>query len=132
VIDVREGYDIAVQPGDKLYIPQRPDEVMVLGEVYHPTSHLYAPKLDRDDYVRLSGGITERGNKRATYVVHADGAVSPPQGWLGRDVAVGPGDTVIVPLKVDRISKLKLFTDISTILFQLAVTAAALDAIGIL
>lgn len=132
VLDVRAGYDIVVQPGDKVIIPQRPDEVMVLGEVYHPTSHLYVPSLDRDSYVRLSGGITERGNKRATYVVHADGAVSPPHGWFGRGVDVGPGDTVIVPLKVDRISKLKLFTDISTILFQLAVTAAALDAIGIL
>lgn len=132
VLDVREGYDLVVQPGDKLHIPQRPEEVMVLGEVYHPTSHLYAPNLDRNSYVRLSGGITERGNKRAVYVVHADGAVTPPGGWFGGNADIGPGDTVIVPLKVDRISKLKLFTDISTVLFQLAVTAAALDAIGIL
>lgn len=132
VVDDREGYDIVVQPGDKLHVPQRSDEVTVLGEVYYPTSHLHVADYGRDDYIRLSGGVTERGNKRAVYVVHADGSVSPPRGWFGGHVAVGPGDTVIVPLKVDRVSSLKLFTDISTILFQLAVTAAALDAIGVL
>lgn len=131
LLDVREGYDIVVQPGDKLVIPQRPDEVTVLGEVYYPTSHLHVADHSRDEYIRLSGGVTERGNKRAVYVVHADGSVSPPRRWYATNVDVGPGDTVIVPLKVDRISNLKLFTDISTILFQLAVTTAALNAIGV-
>lgn len=125
------GYDIVMQPGDKLVIPPRPDEVTVLGEVYYPTSHVYARGLTRDDYVQQSGGVTERGNKRAVYVVHADGSVSPPSGWFGDDVSVGPGDTVIVPVKVDRIGNLKLFTDISTILYQLAVTAAALHSINV-
>jgi len=132
VISEREGYDIVMQPGDKLVIPQRPDDVTVVGEVYYPTSHVYVKDRMRSDYVRLSGGVTERGNGRAAYVVHADGSVSPPSGWFGGDVAVGPGDTVIVPIKVDRIGNLKLFTDISQILFQLAVTAAALNAIGVL
>lgn len=132
VLDVREGYDIVIQPGDKLVIPQRPDEVTVLGEVYYPTSHLHVAGHSSSEYIRLSGGVTERGNKRAIYVVHADGSVSPPRGWFAGGADVGPGDTVIVPLKVDRISNLKLFTDISTILFQLAVTTAALDAIGVL
>lgn len=132
VLASRDDYDVIMQPGDRLVVPQRPDEVTVIGEVYHPTSHLYVDHQMRDAYVKLSGGVTERGNRRAVYVVHADGSVSPPGGWFGGDVAVGPGDTVIVPLKVDRIGNLKLFTDVSTILFQLAVTAAALDSIGIL
>lgn len=132
VASAKDDYDVVMQSGDKLVIPPRPDEITVVGEVYYPTSHVYSTDRTRDDYVRLSGGVTERGNKRAVYVVHADGSVSPPRGWFGRDVAVGPGDTIIVPVKVDRIGNLKLFTDISTILFQLAVTAAALDAIGIL
>jgi polysaccharide biosynthesis/export protein len=125
-------YDVTVQPGDKLVIPQRPDEITIIGEVYYPTSHVYIAGHTRDQYLQLSGGITERGNKRAVYVVRADGSVIPPSGWFGGDVAVGPGDTVIVPLKVDRISKLKLITDISTIIYQLAITAAALNVIGVL
>jgi polysaccharide biosynthesis/export protein len=132
VVNANEDYDIVMQAGDKLVIPARPDEVTVVGEVYYPTSHVFVKERMRNEYVRQSGGVTERGNKRAVYVVHADGSVSPPSGWFGGDVAVGPGDTIIVPVKVDRIGNLKLFTDISTILFQLAVTAAALDAIGVL
>ena len=131
LVNARADYDVVVQPGDKLVIPPRPDEITVIGEVYYPTSHVYVAGHTRDQYVQLSGGVTERGNKRAVYVVRADGSVSPPSGWFGGDVAVGPGDTVIIPLKVDRVSNLKLFTDISTILYQFAVTAAALDAIGV-
>jgi polysaccharide biosynthesis/export protein len=131
VMDARTEYDIVAQAGDKLIIPQKPEEVTIIGEVYYPTSHLHVANQSRDDYVRLSGGITERGNKGATYVVRADGSVSPPGRWFNSDVDIEPGDTIIVPLKVDRISNLRLFTDISTILYQLAITAAALDVVGV-
>jgi hypothetical protein len=81
--------------------------VTVIGEVYNPTSHLYNPKLDRDDYIRLSGNVTESGNKKAIYVVHADGSVSPDGGWLDGRIVMGPGDTVVVPMKLERLSRLK-------------------------
>ena len=132
VLEGREGYGITVQGGDKLFIPQRPREVTVIGEVYYPTSHLSDAELSSSDYIRLSGGVKEKGNKKAIYVVHAGGSVSSPRRWFGGSVEVGPGDTIVVPLKVDRVSKLKLFKDVSTILFQLAVTAAALDTINAL
>lgn len=122
---------IIVQGGDRLYIPRRPQEVTVLGEVYYPTSHLYKPNLDSRDYVRMSGGVTEKGNKGAIYVVHADGSVSPPGGWFTPDPDIGPGDTIVVPLKLERIGSWQLFKDAAQILFQLAVTVAALDAIGV-
>lgn len=125
------GYDITVNTGDRLYIPQKPEEVTVIGEVYSPTSHLYNPRLDRDDYVRLSGNVTESGNKKAIYVVHADGSVSPTGGWFSGRVAMGPGDTIVVPMKVERLSKLKLITSVSQILYQLALTAASLDVVGV-
>lgn len=124
-------YDITVNAGDKLYIPQKPDEVTVVGEVYSPTSHLYDPRLDRDDYIRLSGDVTESGNGKAIYVIHADGSVSPTGGWFSGRIAMGPGDTVVVPVKVERLSKLKVITSVSQILYQLALTAASLDVVGV-
>ena len=131
-LDEPATYDVALQGGDKLYIPKRPDEVTVVGEVYHLTSHLYEQGMKRNEYVRLSGGITERGNKKAVYVVHANGSVSPPEKWYQKPVEIGPGDTIIVPVKVDRISKLKLFTDVSQIIYQLAVSAASLKVFNLL
>lgn len=132
LLQARNGYDVTVQKGDKLFIPRRPQEVTVLGEVYYPTSHLFDKKLTVNDYVQLSGGVTEKGKKGAIYVVRANGSVSPPTGWFSRNAELGPGDTIVVPLKVDRVSGLKLFGEITTILFQLAVTVAALDAAGVI
>jgi polysaccharide export outer membrane protein len=130
---LREGsdFDVELEDGDRLFIPKRPHEVTVLGEVYYPTAHVYNKNLQRDEYVQLSGGVTERGNKGAVYVVHADGSVTPPLGWFNSNVDVGPGDTIVVPLKVDRVSSLKVATDISQIIFQLAVAVAAFNAIGV-
>jgi len=131
VLDNESEFDVELQEGDRLFIPKRPHEVTVLGEVYHPTAHIHNKELRRDDYVELSGGVTERGNQGAVYVVHANGSVTPPGGWFGGNARVGPGDTVVVPLKVDRVSTLKLATDISQIIFQMAVAVAAMNAIGI-
>jgi polysaccharide export outer membrane protein len=124
-------FDIEVEDGDRLFVPKRPHEVTVLGEVYHPTAHVYNKDLRRDEYVQLSGGVTERGNKGATYVIHADGSVTPPIGWFNNNVDVSPGDTIVVPVKVDRVSSLKVATDVSQVVFQLAVAVAAMNAIGI-
>jgi hypothetical protein len=99
--------------------------------VYSPTSHLYNPKLAPGDYIRLSGDVTEGGNSKAIYVVHADGSVSPVGGWFSGKVAIGPGDTVVVPMKVDRLSKLKVITGITTVLYQIALSIAALDTAGV-
>lgn len=126
-----QGYDITVNSGDKLYIPQKPEEVTVVGEVYSPTSHLFNPKLGPKDYIRLSGNVTEGGNSGAIYVVHADGSVSPVGGWFSGRVAMGPGDTVVVPMKLDRLSKLKVITGITTVLYQIALSVAALDTAGV-
>ena len=127
----RERYDVEVRAGDKLYVPQRPQEVTVLGEVHHPTSHLFDTRTSVSEYVSLSGGVTERGNTSAIYVVRADGSVRTTGHWFSWNPDPQPGDTIVVPLKVDRVSGLKLFTDVSTVIFQLAVTVAALNAIGV-
>jgi protein involved in polysaccharide export with SLBB domain len=131
VLDNESEFDVELQDGDRLFIPKRPHEVTVLGEVYHPTAHIHNSRLQRDDYVGLSGGVTERGNRGAVYIVHANGSVTPPGGWFGGNSEVGPGDTIVVPLRVDRVSSLKLATDISQIIFQMAVAVAAMNAIGI-
>ena len=131
VLDHKNEFDMTLQDGDKLYIPAKPEEITVIGEVYYPTSHLYHGQKSVDKYLKLSGGLTENANKKAIYVIHVDGSVSPVSGWFGGKVDVGPGDTVVVPPKVERISKLQLYTDVSQVLYQLAVTAASLKVLNI-
>jgi polysaccharide export outer membrane protein len=125
LLDGEAEQDVVLQDGDSLTIPQKPGEVTVTGQVYFPTSHLYTKGSSRDDYIAKSGGITERGGSRNIYVVHADGSVSAG-GWFSSGPRMGPGDTVVVPVKVDRYSTLKVIGDVTQILYQLALAAAAL------
>lgn len=118
--------------GDRLTIPRRPDSVLVVGQVYHPTAHLYRKGERVDDYIDRSGGINKRGDRKSVLVVHPDGSVTAVRvGWLHSGGRVVLGDTIVVPQKVSFFSGLKLATDVTQILYQLAITAASAKAIGV-
>src|SRR5690554_600886 len=119
---------IRLQDGDALTIPTIPQAVSVFGEVQFPTSHLHEPNLTVDDYLERSGGPTRQADESRVYVVKADGSVMLPQksAWFGgRSQQLQPGDTVIMPIDVDRLNQLELWTNVSQIVYQMALGAAA-------
>lgn len=123
--------DIILKDGDQLIIPEYRQEISVVGEIQHPSSHLYNRKLDINDYIDLSGGITHRADNKRIYVVKADGSVSLPgrSAWFRlRSNKIEPGDTVIVPLDVDRRRNLTVWSEASAIVYQLALGAAAVKS----
>jgi protein involved in polysaccharide export with SLBB domain len=124
---------VVLRDGDKLYVPQKTQEVTIIGEVQQITSHLYNPKLDRDDYINLSGGLTYKADKKRIYIVRANGAVvtDANTGWFGSTQKVHSGDTIVVPLKADRMRSLTLWTNVTQIIYQLGVAAAAWNSIGV-
>jgi len=95
--------DIQVRAGDVVYVPKRPNFVMVDGSVYNPTAVMYKPGKDAGWYLRQAGGPTNTANKKAVFVVRADGSVAGGSGGLfsgGVDrTALHPGDLVVVPEK---------------------------------
>ena len=129
----RSDYDVTLMDGDKIYIPPVTQSVTVTGEVFYPTSHLYKKGLDRRDYVKLSGGATRKADKKNIYVVRADGSVLTESPWIGagKGADIEPGDTIVVPLDVDRVRPIALWTSVSQIIFQLAIAAASANAIGV-
>ncbi|MBF0603661.1 MAG: SLBB domain-containing protein [Nitrospirae bacterium] len=132
--------DLMLQDGDQLIIPQRTDEVTVMGEVYFPTSHQFLSNKDVETYIRASGGYTTNADDDSVYIVRANGSVSskkqkdgfPGYGWFAEVDAMklGPGDTVVVPMNVERLPYLTLWKDISQVLYNLAVTTTALRSAG--
>ncbi|WP_342630757.1 SLBB domain-containing protein [Marinobacter alkaliphilus] len=119
---------IRLQDGDRLTIPIIPQSVSVFGEVQFPTSHLHQAGLTVDDYLERSGGPTRQADESRVYVVKADGSVTLPQRsrWFGgRSQQLEPGDTIIMPIDVDRLNQLELWTNVSQIVYQIALGAAA-------
>lgn len=123
------GYQpIRLQDGDTLTVPTIPQAVSVFGEVQFPTSHLHSEGLTVDDYLERSGGPTRQADQGRVYVVKADGSVMLPEksAWFGgRSQQLQPGDTVIVPIDVDRLNQLELWSNVSQIVYQMALGAAA-------
>jgi protein involved in polysaccharide export with SLBB domain len=124
--------DIVLLDGDVLSIPKRSQEVTVIGEVQTATSHFYRPRLERDDYVGLSGGTTRRADRGGIYVVRANGSVvsSESTKWFSRGsrVEIQPGDTIVVPLDTERLPRLPLWQAVTQIVYNLAISAAAVNS----
>ncbi|MGA1795603.1 MAG: SLBB domain-containing protein [bacterium] len=125
-------YNVLLQDGDALHIPKKPDSVLVLGEVYNPTAFLYEKGKNSRDFIRSAGGLTEMANRDAIYVIKANGEVVPDKtGFFRSGVSVGPGDIIVAPEKIRRVSGLELTKDISQIVYQLGISAAAFKTVGL-
>jgi polysaccharide biosynthesis/export protein len=95
--------DVQVRNGDTLTIPKKPSYVMVTGQVFNPTAVSYRPGQSAKWYLSQSGGPTAIADKKAIFVIRADGSViGAKEGmWSGDSLsaALRPGDTVVVPEK---------------------------------
>ncbi len=127
--------DVVLKDGDNLVVPAATQEVTVIGEVFHPTSHLYQGDLERDDYINRSGGLTNKADDKRIYVVRANGSVLASSGssWFSKNQAqIKPGDTIVVPMDVEHLRPLTLWTSISQIAYQFGLAIAAWHTIGVI
>ncbi len=98
--------DIEVRAGDTLTIPKRPNFVLVSGQVYNASAITYVPGKNAGWYLRQAGGVTNLANKKAIFIVRANGSVigeGSGSGWWGGGVLstrLQPGDTIVVPERI--------------------------------
>jgi protein involved in polysaccharide export with SLBB domain len=100
----RTSRDVTVRTGDVLVVPKRPSYILVQGQVYGPTAVAYRPGKSAKWYLLQAGGTTNLANKKATFVIRADGTVigNHTSSWIAGDwmnVPLQPGDMVVVPEK---------------------------------
>jgi hypothetical protein len=93
--------DVEVRAGDSLVIPKRPSFVMVSGQVFNPTAVSYRPGKSAKWYLSQAGGPTTVADKKAIFVIRADGSVigAKESLWSGKSLnaVLQPGDSVVVP-----------------------------------
>ena len=103
--------DVPVRDGDVLVIPKKADYVLVSGQVYNSTAVSYQPGRSAKWYLSQSGGLTQLADKKAVFVIRADGSVIAAKNnndggfWSGDPLSatLRPGDSIIVPEKAPKI-----------------------------
>jgi protein involved in polysaccharide export with SLBB domain len=95
--------DIEVRAGDTITIPKTPSYVMVTGQVFNATAIAIRPGKSANWYLSQAGGPTPLANRKAIFVIRADGSVigSKKTLWVGDSLnaPLRPGDTIVVPEK---------------------------------
>ena len=127
--------DLVLEDGDRLLVPFRPATINVLGSVYNSNAFIYKPGKTVGDYLRLSGGATRDGDKGRSFVIRADGSTLSSQSFHGLfsggldSVRLMPGDTVVVPEKLDKGAVLRGFKDWTQVVGQFVLGAAAVKVL---
>ncbi|MBI5191623.1 MAG: SLBB domain-containing protein [Nitrospirae bacterium] len=135
-------YDVTLEDGDSLVVPERPDHIQIIGSVYNQTAFVYNQDGTVGSYLKAAGGITDEADEDNMYVLKVDGTAvskrdagagwfnvsfdSESHRWTGGGFSsrrLDPGDTVVVPAETEKVAWLREVKDITQILFQIAVSA---------
>ena len=130
--------DLPLEDGDRIMIPATPGFISAVGAVNNENVFIYKAGKTVAEVAR-SAGLREESDKDQMFVLRADGSILARQnvgGFFGGgfdSVALMPGDTLVVPEKLDRettrnfvVRQLKDFTQI---LSQFGLGVAAIKVI---
>lgn len=115
------------QDKDSIYVPSVSRTILVMGEVNQQTAITYNPdKRKVKYYLDKVGGITATADEGNIYVIKSNGELVRKSGWFSSiySYELEQGDMVYVPYDYSRIDFLQLTKDVTTILYQLSLSAA--------
>jgi protein involved in polysaccharide export with SLBB domain len=127
--------NITLENGDRFIVPPIPVSVNVVGAVYDQNSFIYRASRRAGDYLHLAGGPNRDADRKAVFIIRADGSVvsrSAANGLWGNQfdsLRINPGDTIVVPEKGFKPSAIRGVLDWSTLFSQFALGAAAVKAV---
>jgi protein involved in polysaccharide export with SLBB domain len=92
-----------------IIVPKKANYVLVNGQVYNSTAIGYVPGRSARWYLGQAGGLTQLANKKAVFVIRANGSVLSAQNnssvWTGDPLGAVllPGDSIVVPEKPPKV-----------------------------
>ena len=130
--------DLALEDGDRIFIPAKPTTVGVFGSVFNAATYLHLPGRSVDDYLRLAGGPTKGADEGSIFIVRANGnVVSSRQsaGWFNKSgnlsqLPAEPGDTLFVPEEMNKTTFAQSAREWTQILSQFGLGVAAIKILG--
>ena len=127
---------LKLENGDHLVIPSRPDFVHVFGAVNQESSMIWNKGGTVSKYL-ADAGPTSEADLENVFVLRANGTVlsSTGRGWFSsvNSAELMPGDSIVVPEKLNKESAYKTFTnglkDWAQILSGFGISAAAIKSL---
>ena len=128
--------NLPLEDGDAFLVPSPPAFVAAAGSVNNDNVFVYKPGKNVGDIIR-SAGLTEDAEPSEAFVLRADGSVLSRRsgGFFSsfESTKVMPGDTVVVPPKVDRENNynfvVRALKDWTQIFSNLGIGAAAIQSL---
>jgi protein involved in polysaccharide export with SLBB domain len=122
--DLKE--NIILRKNDIINVPEKKDYIIMLGQLVNPGKIIYDSTLTIKDYINLAGGFGWRALEGDVRVIKARTGE-----WIDADDIdkLKPGDTIWVPENPPGPKFWDVFTDVLTIVAQLAAIVAASAAV---
>jgi protein involved in polysaccharide export with SLBB domain len=137
-VELKNLPDLVLEDGDRFFIPSVPSTVSVMGTVYNQNAFIYKKGQTVSDYLNRAGGPTRDGDDGEIYLIRVDGSVFSKrqgsfifgEGSLGGRKAM-PGDTIVVPEKLERYNLTKGLLEWTQVFYQFAIGVASMKTIGV-
>lgn len=131
VLELRRDLDVVMEPGDRLFLPKRPNHILAMGDVLNPGALQFVRGKSVAQYLSETGGIQTSADERRIFLVYPNGVARPlpRRFWGSRREIVPPGSTIVVPKDTDPLAGLQLTREVTSILSQLALSAASFAVI---
>lgn len=91
-------YDVIMQPGDVLFIPEQQSTVKIAGDVMFPNTVVFVPGKKLSYYIDQAGGYGQRAKKGKAFIVYMNGSVAKAK----RNTPIEPGCQIIIPSKPEK------------------------------
>ena len=132
LLSARPGSDFLLEPGDEIFVPKRPNAVTVTGQVLSAGSLAFLSGSTPEAYIKQAGGYSEAADKSRAFLVLPNGIARPLKRsfWTASEDTIPPGSVIVVPRDVAPFTPLLLTERISSIVANLALSAAALVTIN--
>ena len=121
--------DLPLEDGDRFVVPRVPSTVSVEGQVYSANAFVFVPGHREHEYLREAGGPDRGADTKRIFILRADGSVYSRQYGKVDHALLFPGDTIVVPPQIDRHSVLRDLLDLSSVVSQFGIGAAAINVL---
>ena len=121
--------DLLLEPGDRIFVPERSSTITVSGQVLSPTSFNFNPAYKVKNYIDLAGGYSEEADRNRTLVIYPNGMASRVKNWPNSP-DLSPGTTLVVPRDPNPFDWLVFCQVLFPIISNFATSAAAIAALG--